>query len=414
MSTIPRDPFAPLSVLCKDGQPFNYCFMRDHAKDKKGCSGVLDIKLMQSMARIYFKQIQVAAYDGETKTVISVFYPKEARSDEDFDRHAASVAAVFTFFANTLRIGTEGHETHRMCLGEPPEDRFTCIAHTAFCATKRWPMSLFVKWEPNNPFLQPPTIPPIIAEPWGIDRLNIKRLKGEGDCILSFGEHSFSAHCLILQQFSPFLETMISSRMKESESKIFELREIPAFDRKTLEALMTFIYLKKLDLTQFPLSTSIKFLELGLFLSSSALQNQAFAYILKRGAHLSNGDILHLHLIQMLHPEFKHLCSFCEWLLTARPHFFAELLEEKEVSGETLFNMLVYSKDSSDPGIITLWKNLPTQEKVVLIKKCSEAKNLELLKAAETLYRSTLDSSSPQDTNLLQMQSAFKRLKTTE
>ncbi len=115
-------------------------------------------------------------------------------------------------------------------------------------------------------------------EVWGVDKLNQERHCGRGDLTIVFGEHSFAAHRLIVQSFSPLMESMLKNPMKEASSGILEFPGVKC-SQEALEALMTLMYTKQIDLSQLPPSEAIELYELSSFLMSDALKGLALTYL---------------------------------------------------------------------------------------------------------------------------------------
>ena len=170
-----------------------------------------------------------------------------------------------------------------------------------------------------------------------LKKLNKERLAGKGDFTLVFGEHSFLVHRLFVQSFSPLTHSMLTSGMKETGSPSLEFPEVTYCSKGALDALVTMMYLGKMDLKALPPSAAVELLELGSFLLSNPLMGLALTHLDEVGAELAPSDILSFFL-QTKQPS-ENLKQLCHWLMRIKPQFYEELLNRDVVSTEELFRL---------------------------------------------------------------------------
>ncbi len=331
------------------------CSSQHHKKDSRYNPQELTYGGVLTHADNLFKSISQAALTGDSKVYFTF------NAIDDFTE-AAKIAAAFQAFQTTLKIIIESK-------ADGDHSPFcSLITHDKTHLTVSWDPQLFPNSKPSLTLAQP--------KPWGIPLANEERQKGEGtDCTLIFGEDTedtkkmeFPAHLCLVRTFSPFFRGQVASNMSESRSKQFIFPTVE-FTKEELESFMTFMYLQRLDLSQFPPSTAIKFLDWSFSLLSDALRNVALEYIYGKLDKLLPQDIVSLLFVQLGHDENEDLKKVCVTLLKQRPNFFITMVGAETF--EDLYKSFVVAKHFKlkefDKGLLLIWNDLSTSDQIKFV-----------------------------------------------
>jgi hypothetical protein len=253
-----------------------------------------------------YSLLQKAAQGGQTSETIEL---KFCSSHERIQTHI-----IFEFFRKKMELTIA-----------PPSGK---KGHTHFCFENKSPIEVQIFWASNNRYLDPKPPVQLHEEPsWGPALLNEERNEGKGDCTLIFGGKRFTAHRLIVGSFSPFMRQRLENT---SNSKELNFPEITNFSQEALETFITLMYMGRIDLNKFPVTTALQLLELSPLLKSNVLRKIAFDHLYEIGYQLKDRDILQLCFFQSEHP-FEELEQLCTWLLRVQPKFYENLVFAEEI-----------------------------------------------------------------------------------
>lgn len=377
-----------------------YCMHSSHNGSSGGERGglVSYSAKMRQITESVFQLLQSAAFGGKTAAIITF------AAWHEVDYEPLIHFTVLKFLQDRMAL---------LVLCEWPHQQKT-NTHSTFCALNEKSIDLSVSWSPTNPYLNPkPVLLLGTAEVWGVDKLNQERQCGRGDLTIVFGEHSFAAHRLIVQSFSPLMEKMLTSSMKEASSGVLELPEVKC-SQKALEALMTLMYTKQIDLSQLHPSEVIELYELSSYLVSDALKGLAFTHLHNIGSTLDDFEILNLCFIQIKLPS-KDLKDLCDWLLRIWPEFYKDILIQEKMPIEDLFKLFAVSSDFKievlKERLQTEWDKLETSQKTAFVARaCAEGDYLHILEMTKEFCKGALKTIDSKDADRPGFVAAFKQL----
>lgn len=287
--------------------------------------------------------------------------------------------------------------------------------HTLLCDKSSITVTLF--WGSSNPFIfEKPILSLSSKQPWGLDKLNEERKEGIGtNCTLVFGEgksaQSFAVHDLIIEQFCEWFK--IQKGFAEGEKKKFDLPKVVDFTKEELDAFVSYIYTKKLDLCQFPARTAIHLLKLSFYLNAENLRSLTFNHLKDIAQDLKPSDRLYLCYTSIEKP-FQELVELCQWLIEESPNFYEEILNGDEVQSEDLLMLFAIFKrykiaDLKEP-LEASWKELTTEEKTLFINAAIVTAHVPLLRSMDTIGARTCRTMNKDDPKREEFIAAYRIL----
>lgn len=381
----------------------SYCFNRCHIEGNRGerfthlPHGTVSYSdRMKQITENVFQLMKNAAFAGKTEVAISIH--------ADLDTSPAIHFTVLEFLRDQMKLGMSpctwplSHLNH---------------LHSSFCELKSNPLDLTLSWGPMNPYLNPkPMLQLPVPEVWGVEKLNQER---KGDLTVVFGnQHSFSVHRLVVKSFSPFLDSMLRSDMKEASSPVLEFPEVTYCSQEALEALVTLMYTQKIDLSKLSPSAAIELLELGSFLLSDALKGLALTHLHGIGEKLNPLHVLHLSFLQIKHPS-ENLKLLCDWLMKVDQQFYERILGQEKVSTEDLFRLFAVSVEFKIEPLARLlkteWDKLGTAQKTGFVERAlANGDHLHILETAAEFCKGTLKTIDSKDADKPGFVAVYKRV----